>query len=44
MVYPPLSICPSDRLSVTISFPLSILSIFQLILFKPYIRVDIGDE
>ena len=32
--------CPS----VTISFPLSILSTFQMILFKLYIRVDIGEE
>ena len=35
-----LSVCPS----VTISFPLSILSIFQPILFKLYIRDDIGEE
>ena len=35
-----LSVCPS----VTISFPLSILSIFRPIFFKLYIRVDIGEE
>ena len=34
------SACPS----VTISFPLSILSTFQMILFKLYISVDIGEE
>ena len=30
--------------SVTISLPLSILSIFRPIFFKLYIRVDIGEE
>ena len=43
-----LSVRPSvrlyDRPSVTISFLLSILSIFQPILFKFYIRVYIGEE
>ena len=34
------SACPS----VTISFQLSILCTFQMILFKLYVRVDIGEE
>ena len=38
------SVRPSDRPSVIISFPLSILSIFKPILFKLYIRVDVGEE
>ena len=38
------SVRPSDRPSVIISFPLSILSIFQPILFKLYIRTDVGEE
>ena len=37
------SVYPSDRPSATITFPLSILSIFQPILFKLYIRVDIWE-
>ena len=39
-----LSVCPSVCPSVTILFPLSILSTFQQILFKLYIRADIGEE
>ena len=39
-----LSVCLSNRPSITISFLLSILSIFQPILFKLYIRVDSGEE
>ena len=35
-----LCVCPF----VTILFPLSILSTFQPILFKLYVRVDIGKE
>ena len=39
-----LCVRPSVRPFVRISFPLSILSTFQPILFKLYVRVDIGEE